>query len=140
MVISMSDLKITATLENMEKVQEFIQEKLSKYDVSEKIKSQIDIAVEEIFVNIAHYAYNPNVGEAVIVCNIEEGDSAVVEISFEDWGKPFNPLEKEDVDITLSAEEREIGGLGIYMVKQMMEKVDYKYEDNKNIFTIRKSI
>ena len=140
MVISMSDLKITATLENMEKVQEFVHNKLDKYNVSEKIKSQIDIAVEEIFVNIAHYAYNPNVGEAVIVCNIEEGDSAVVEISFEDWGKPFNPLEKEDADITLSAEEREIGGLGIFMVKQMMEKVDYKYEDNKNIFTIRKSI
>ena len=140
MVISMSDLKITATLENMEKVQAFVQEKLDKYSVSEKIKAQIDIAVEEIFVNIAHYAYNPNVGEAVISCNIEEGDSAVVEISFEDWGKPFNPLEKEDADITLSAEEREIGGLGIYMVKQMMEKVDYKYEDNKNIFTIRKNI
>ena len=97
------------------------------------------VAVEEIFVNIAHYAYGGNPGEAVIGLDVIPNPKSC-RIVFRDRGVPYNPLEKTDPDITLSAEEREIGGLGIYMVKQSMDKVEYRYEDGYNILTIEKNI
>jgi anti-sigma regulatory factor (Ser/Thr protein kinase) len=88
--------------------------------------------VEEIFVNIAHYAYTPETGSVTIRMSVQEN----IVIEFEDSGKPYNPLEKEDPDIKASAEEREVGGLGIFMVKKIMDKVEYRREGNKNILTI----
>ena len=124
----------------MEPVQEFIGEQLEQYSCSPKVKFQLDVAVEEIFVNIAHYAYLPEQeGEATVRCCVG-GSPLQVTIQFLDHGKPFNPLAKKDADITLSAEERDIGGLGILMVKKSMDAVDYSYEEGKNILTIKKSI
>ena len=98
------------------------------------------MALEEIFINIAHYAYHPGqAGTATIRCCVG-GDPLQVTIQFLDNGKPFNPLAKEDTDITLSAEERGIGGLGILMVKKSMDAVDYAYENGSNVLTIKKSI
>lgn len=129
-----------ARLDQMEPVQEFIGEQLEQYSCSPKVKFQLDVAVEEIFVNIAHYAYLPEQeGEATVRCCVG-GSPLQVTIQFLDHGKPFNPLAKKDADITLSAEERDIGGLGILMVKKSMDAVDYSYEEGKNILTIKKSI
>ena len=129
-----------ATLDQMERVQDFIGEQLEQYNCSAKLKFQLDVAVEEIFVNIAHYAYCPEqIGEATVRCSVG-GSPLQVTIQFLDNGKPFNPLAKKDADTTLSAEEREIGGLGILMVKKSMDAVDYAYEGGKNILTIKKSI
>ena len=89
--------------------------------------------------NIAHYAYHPEVGEATVRCAVG-GDPLQVTVQFLDSGKPFDPLAKPDADTTLSAEERKIGGLGILMVKKSMDAVDYRYENGKNILTLRKSI
>ena len=139
MVISMSDLKITATLENMEKVQAFVQEKLDKYSVSEKIKAQIDIAVEEIFVNIANYAYGDKSGNAILSFGFDENERLMT-LVVKDNGTPFNPLEKAEPDITLSADEREIGGLGIFITKKTMDTVSYSYENGQNILTMTKKI
>ena len=100
-------------------------------------KKGIDLAVEEIFVNIAHYAYSGRGGEAEVSCILSDG---VITISFTDKGKPFNPLEKEDPDITLSAEERKIGGLGIFLTKKFMDKVWYVYEDGRNKLSFSKKI
>ena len=105
-----------------------------------KTENEINIAIEEIFVNIAHYAYSPERGEVIIGCDIELGNPPMVKITFTDWGKPFNPLAKEDVNTTLSAEERKIGGLGIHMVKRMMDELEYRYEEQKNIFIVWKKI
>lgn len=124
----------------LEPVQNFIGEELERYNCPPKVKFQIDVAVEEIFINIAHYAYHPEqAGTATIRCCVG-GDPLQVTIQFLDNGKPFNPLAKEDADITLSAEERSIGGLGILMVKKSMDAVDYAYENGSNVLTIKKSI
>lgn len=106
-------------------------------DVDNLLVNQIDLAVEEIFVNIAHYAYSGKGGEAEVSCILSDG---VITISFTDKGKPFNPLEKEDPDITLSAEERKIGGLGIFLTKKFMDKVWYVYEDGRNKLSFSKKI
>ena len=113
----MTERIFPAALDQLEQVQAFIAEQLEGYACSEKAKFQLDVAVEEIFVNIAHYAYTPGTGNATIRCGVG-GDPKTVTIQFEDSGVPFDPLAKKDADTTLSADEREIGGLGILMVKK----------------------
>lgn len=132
----MKELIVDATAENLDTVLDFVSQELEANDCSMKLQTQIAIAVEEIFVNIAHYAYNPLVGGAVIRVAV---DNEVV-IEFEDKGAPYNPLEKEDPDITTGVDEREIGGLGIFMVKKIMDTVEYRHDDNKNVLVIRKVI
>lgn len=129
-----------AQQDQLEQVQRFVEEQVEQYECPDKVKFQLAVAVEEIFVNIAHYAYHPEqAGTATIRCCVG-GDPLQVTIQFLDNGKPFNPLAKEDADITLSAEDRRIGGLGILMVKKSMDAVDYTYENGSNILTIKKSI
>lgn len=130
----MKELIIDASIDKLDEVLEFVNEVLESSDCNMKVITQINIAVEEIFVNIAHYAYNPAIGGAVI--RIAVSDEVLIE--FEDKGKPYNPLLKIDPDIKKSAEERDIGGLGIFMVKKIMDSMEYAHRDNKNILTIRK--
>ena len=125
----MQELKLKAVNENLSKATDFINEMLDKNGCPMKAKMHIDIALEEIFVNIANYAYSPGIADVLINCGIENGE---VCITFIDSGKPFDPIKKSDPDITLSAQEREIGGLGIYMVKKYMDNVLYEYSENKN--------
>ena len=133
----MKDITVDATVENLEVVQNFVSQELEEQGCSMKVMMQIEIAVEEIYVNIVHYAYNPEIGKATIRCEVTEDPMQVI-IQFLDSGRPFDPLAKEDADITLSAEEREIGGLGIFMVKQSMDEVNYEYKEGKNVLTIKK--
>ena len=135
----MTELKVDATLENLERVLSFVEERLETCSCSMKTIMQIQIAVEEIYVNIASYAYKEKKGEAIIKIETDQ-EVPQVSLTFEDYGDPYNPLLKEGPDITLSAEERKIGGLGIYLVKKSMDKVEYKYQDGKNIFTIKKNL
>ena len=135
----MKELVIEARRDNLNEVLAFVDEELEKLDCPIKTQMTIDIAVEEIYINIASYAYRPGTGNAVIRMEVEEDPLAVM-LTFIDSGMPYNPLAKEDPDITLSAEERQIGGLGIYMVKKSMDDVSYKFEDGKNIFSIKKLI
>ena len=134
---NMAELSIEATTDNLLVVEEFVEENLMSMGCSIKTITQIGVAVEEIFVNIAHYAYAPEIGMAKISMGIDEA-ARQVQIIFEDRGIPYNPLEKEDPDTTLSAEERQIGGLGIYMTKTMMDKVLYDYVEGKNKLTLIK--
>lgn len=135
----MVELHVEALTENLEQVLNFVEAELEGLDCPMKIQTQIDIAVEEIYVNIAHYAYQPGTGQ-VTVCIGTEEESGIVVIRFIDSGIPFNPLEKKDPDVTLAAEERNIGGLGIYMVKKSMDDVSYEYKDGQNVLTIKKRI
>ena len=100
---------------------------------------QIDVAVEEIFVNISSYAYNPEIGPATIKIEIMEEPLSVI-ISFMDNGKQYDPLAKPDPDVKLPLKERKKGGLGIFMVKKTMDNVTYEYKEGQNILTITKSI
>lgn len=109
---------------------------LEKVDCPMKAMVQITIAVEEIFVNIAHYAYPE--GGGTMTYKIET-DISSAKLTFIDSGVEFDPLSKPDPDVTLSADERPIGGLGIFMVKKSMDDVRYEYVDGKNILTICKN-
>lgn len=133
----MKEIRVPADVLQMETVNGFIASLLDDLECSPKSRMQIDLAVEEIFVNIASYAYAPGTGDAVVRCEILD-DPAAVEIEFEDTGTPYNPLEKEDPDVTLSAEERSIGGLGVFLVKKLMDDVRYEYRDGANVLTVRK--
>ena len=133
----MKELTIAATVENIETVTDFVNEQLEALDCPMKAQMQIDIAIDELFGNIAHYAYNPEIGKATVRVEVTEDPLAVV-ITFIDNGVPYDPLAKADPDTTLSAEEREIGGLGIYMVKKSMDDIIYEYKDGQNILKIKK--
>ena len=132
------ELKVKATDESMQAVNDFVHSFLPK-DCDIMLLNQIDLAIEEIFVNIAHYSGSE---EAVIDCKCEKDGAGVgvLQVIFIDSGKPFNPLEKKDPDITLSAEERNIGGLGIFLTKKFMDSVEYDYSDGKNHLKIRKKV
>jgi anti-sigma regulatory factor (Ser/Thr protein kinase) len=130
----LSELKINAETENLDAVLEFVAGAVS--GLPEKTRRHILIAAEEIFVNIAQYAYRPDTGKAVV--RVTSGGDVTIE--FEDSGVPYDPLQKADPDITLSAEERKIGGLGIFMAKTLMDNISYRREGNKNILTIKKEI
>ncbi len=135
----MKTMRVPAEVNQLTTVNDFIGTELEKYGCSPKVQMQVELAVEEIFVNIANYAYHPELGEAEVDVDAG-GDPPTVTIRFLDRGKPFNPLDREDVDVTASAESREIGGLGIFLVKKNMDDVEYSYEDGKNILTIRKKL
>lgn len=135
----MREMDIAATLENLDTVMAFVDQQLEEVGCSMKAQMQIDIAVEEVYVNIAHYAYNPEVGGVTIRIQIEEEPLAVI-LTFIDKGKPYDPLAKEDPDVTLAAEDRQIGGLGIFMVKKSMDNVSYEYNEGRNILTLKKNL
>ena len=135
----MKELTIEAKVANLQQVLDFVDENLKSMRCPMKILMQIDVAVEEIFVNVASYAYAPNTGSVTVQMELQEHPRTVV-ITFIDSGIPYNPLAKEDPDVTLSAEERAIGGLGIYMVKKSMDKMEYEYTDQKNVLKMYKGI
>ncbi len=132
-------LRIEADTENLGEVTEWVEEMLVILDVPPKTRMQILLAVEEIFVNIARYAYAPGVGDAVIRIGYDM-DTDTVRLTFLDAGTPYNPLEREDPNTKLSAKEREVGGLGIYLVKETMDNVEYLHNVTYNILTIEKKI
>ena len=135
----MKELTIAAEIENIEAVTDFVNEQLEALDCPMKAQMQIDIAIDELFSNIAHYAYNPEIGQATVRVEVIK-DPLAVTITFIDNGVPYDPLAKADPDTTLSAEEREIGGLGIYMVKKSMDDITYEYKAGQNILTIKKNL
>ncbi len=135
----MERLEVQATKENLLEVSAFVEGYLEKLDCPMKAMMQISVAVEEIYINIASYAYGDSIGMAEILIDHDQALNSV-SITFKDSGVPYDPLAKEDPDITLSAEERAIGGLGIFMVKKSMDDMKYKYEDGKNVLTIVKKL
>ena len=135
----MKELTIEATVDNLDQVIRFIDEQLEAVDCPIKEQMKIDVAVEEIFVNIASYAYAPKTGIAEIQVEFEENPRAVV-ITFIDSGVPYDPLEKADPDVSLSLQERQVGGLGIFMVKKSMDGMTYQYKNGQNILNIRKNL
>ncbi len=135
----MAEKVFDAVLDQLDDVLGFVDEQLDLVDCPMKTRMQVQIAVEEIFVNIASYAYQPGTGTADILVETAK-DPRSVTITFRDRGVPYDPLAKEDPDISLSAEDRPIGGLGIYMTKKTMDEMKYEYRDGQNVLTIRKMI
>ncbi len=139
----MKEMTLKANVDNLSKVMEFVDGELESSGCSMKSQMQIEVAVEEIFVNIANYAYGDVQGDVVITIDItdsDDGQGQKAVISFADKGIAYDPLKKEDPDVTLSAEERSIGGLGIFLVKKSMDNVSYEYTDGQNILRIEKNL
>ena len=126
-----------ATDEKLHEAMAFVEEGLEAHEADMKSTMAITVALEEMFVNIAHYAYPDSTGKATIGMSFDNDE---VEIYLIDSGIPFNPLEKEDPDIKASIEEREVGGLGIFMVKQSMDECHYERRNGQNVFTMRRKI
>ena len=136
----MDQITVSASVDQVREVTSFVNERLEALGCSERIKIQVDVVIDEIFSNIAHYAYNPETGPATVRVEVEENPLSVV-ITFMDHGIPYDPLAEERPDTTkLSASERPIGGLGLFIVKKTMDDVSYAYKDGQNILTIRKKV
>jgi anti-sigma regulatory factor (Ser/Thr protein kinase) len=132
------EIELEATISNLAAATEFVTKQLESVECSMGTQMQIELAVDEIFTNICMYAYAPKTGNAVI--SVDTDTPGIVTLKFSDTGIPYNPLEKEDPDTTLSASERKIGGLGIYLVKKSMDGMSYEYKDGHNILTLVKRI
>lgn len=135
----MKELNIAATVENIEVVTDFVNEQLEALNCPMKAQMQIAIAIDELFGNIAHYAYNPDTGSATVRVEVVKEPLSVV-ITFIDGGVPYDPLQAAAPNTGLPAEEREIGGLGIYIVKKSMDEITYEYKNGKNILSIKKNL
>lgn len=133
----MEKIILDAAVENIETATRFVEGELQKYN-SLNI-GQIAVAIDELFGNIAKYAYKDGAGKVEVQVEVT-GEPPVAVVTFIDSGIPYNPLKKADPDITLSAKERSIGGLGIYIVKKTMDEIWYDYRDGKNVVTIRKKL
>ena len=136
----MIEREFNAKVDELPNVINFVESELKKYEFSLKIISQFNLVVEELFVNIASYAYKENEsGKCKIIIEYDKKKQEV-KISFEDNGIKFNPLEKEDPDTNTEIQDMQIGGFGIYIVKESMDNVEYKYENNKNILVLNKNV
>ena len=146
LLFSRNELTVDAREDRLPEVLGFISSRLEAAGCDPRTMQRIEVASEEIFINIARYAYKAVTGPAAIRAEVrelsdvqpEKGARKEAVITFIDEGVPFDPLAKEDPDVSLTAEARSIGGLGIYMVKKTMDEVSYKFEDGKNQLTIRK--
>ncbi|MBO6194093.1 MAG: ATP-binding protein [Clostridiales bacterium] len=138
-VIDNNELTIEALAENLAIVTEFVDVRLEQVNCPMKAQMQIDVALEEIFINIANYAYQPGKGPATVRVDVAD-DPLTVTITFVDHGIPYDPLAKDDPDVTLPADQREIGGLGIFMTKKLMDDVVYEYKDGSNILRLVKKL
>ncbi len=135
LTFSRDSLEIDAAPENLADVQAFIEERIG--DCSPKALMQLGLVAEEVFINIASYAYAPNTGKATVRI-VRDSDAAT--LVFTDRGIPYDPLKRDDPDVTLSAEARRVGGLGIYLTKKLTDDVQYEYRDGQNVLTLTKRL
>ena len=133
------ELTVEAAVENISAVAGFVEAELDAVDCPPKEKMQIGVAIDEIMANIAQYAYAPGTGPVTVRFGYEQA-SKTATLTFLDKGMPYNPLEKKDPDVTLSAEDRPIGGLGIFLVKKTMDSMDYAYKFGQNVLKIQKHL
>ena len=130
-------ITVDAVTDALDPVTEFIDEYLKKNNCSSKVRNEIRLAVEEIFINICSYAYKPDRGDIRIICTVAE-DQSFITIQFSDTGIPFDPLQRETPDTTGEHFLKKAGGFGIHLVKQLMDEVTYDYKDGKNILKIKR--
>ena len=133
----MKEITLAARTENIDAVTEFVNQELEAMGCPGKTRVQFDVAIDEIFANIASYAYGPESGPATVRFETLESPRGAA-VTFLDSGMPFDPLQNEDPDVTLSAEDRPVGGLGIFLVKKAMDQVRYAHRNGNNILRIEK--
>ncbi len=134
----MKELTVEAIVEQIETVTEFVNAELEKLDCPMKARIQLDIAIDEIVSNIAYYAYGEKTGSVTVRIEALQEENGV-QLMFLDSGVPYDPLTRQDPDISAEIEERKEGGLGIFLVRKTMDDMKYEYKDGQNCLTIRKS-
>ena len=135
----MKKLTLRACVDNLQKVRAFVGSFLEPVNCSAEDRYQLCLVVDELFTNIASYAYGPEGGCATIQLEFD-GVLRTVRVTMIDQGMPFNPLEREDPEIMESIDDRPIGGLGIFIMKQTMDSVSYDYADGQNIVSFSKRL
>ena len=136
----MREMTVNATPEQIEQVVDFVNEQLATLGCSDEVRADVDVAVDELLGNIVQYAYGPDTGIVTVRVHAEEDPLAVV-ITFLDSGAPFNPLAEERPNTTsLPAKERPLGGLGLLLVRELMDELAYSYQDGYNVLTVRKAL
>lgn len=134
----MKELTVEAIVEQIETVTEFVNAELEKLDCPMKARIQLDIAIDEIVSNIAYYAYGEKTGSVTVRIEALQKENGV-QLMFLDSGVPYDPLTRQDPDISAEIEDRKEGGLGIFLVRKTMDDMKYEYKDGQNCLTIRKS-
>ena len=135
----MKQWTLPAVLESIPELTSAVDEQLEALDCAMKAQMQIDVAIDELFANIARYAYPDGAGNATVLLEFDPA-SRTVSLTFSDEGIPFDPLQQADPDVTLSGRDREVGGLGIFLVKKSMDSMVYRRENGRNILTISKTV
>lgn len=135
----MDTITLPAKIENLPTVLNFIHNQLNGLDILENILFELELAIEEVYVNIARYAYGEGEGEVTITSCIG-GNPLQIIIEFRDSGIPFDPLKNEDPDFSLKTEEKEIGGLGIHLIKKNVDYIGYEFHNGENVLTLKKSL
>jgi serine/threonine-protein kinase RsbW len=135
----MHKLILTAKIENLNKVFDFLDAQLSSLAYNMKAKLQLELSIEEAYVNISKYAYKSDKGEVEILTTVDE-DPLQITVQLVDSGIPYNPLKTEDPDLCTDTEEKELGGLGIFLIKKNVDNIKYKYHNGKNILTLQKKL
>ena len=135
----LKELTLDATVENVRTVTDFVGETLEEANCPLDTRRQLSIVIDEVFSNIAQYAYGSALGTATVKAGLEE-DGRTLVLIFQDGGMPYDPLSAKDPDTSLSAEDRPLGGLGVFLVKKLMDETSYEYKNGQNILTLRKKI
>ncbi|MBI5681382.1 MAG: ATP-binding protein [Methanobacterium sp.] len=135
----MNKITVPAKIENLQNVLDFVIKELDSVEYNIKALLQLELSIEEAYVNIANYAYESEDGEVLICCNINKNPLQIT-VQFIDCGIPYNPLKNENSDISLEIKEKKVGGLGILLIKKNVDNIAYEYKDGKNILTIQKKL
>ena len=135
----MHKITVPAKIENLQKVFNFVNMQLNSVAYNMKSRLQLELSIEEAYVNISKYAYESDEGKVEILSRVDE-DPLQITVKFMDSGIPYNPLKNEDPDIYTNTEEKELGGLGIFLIKKNVDNIGYEYLNGKNILTIQKKL
>ena len=135
----MKEIHVDSSVENIPSVKKFVCSELERFGCADRFEMQMKMAVDELFANISFYAYDSNTGPVTVGMDFDDDTSSVI-LTFIDEGKPYNPLEAEEPDVELEAELRPIGGLGIFLVRNLMDDMSYEYKNGQNILTLTKNI
>lgn len=133
-------LAVDADVDEIDAVTGFIDELLEDIPFDPEARAQLDIAVEEIFVNISRYAYGEGTGQVTVRGSVTAEPPHTVTLAFEDGGKAFNPLERKAPDLTPAVRRHQVGGLGIFLARSMSDAIGYERREGKNILTVKKKL
>ena len=134
-------MRIPATKESMNQILSMVSGDMEKTHCQTKQIYKMEIAIEELFVNIVNYAYPDADGDIEVLYDLsDQGDTVQLDLTLMDTGIPYNPLEEKEPDITLGAEERKAGGLGIFLAKKFMDSISYEYKEGYNCLSVSKKV